>query len=82
MASKRALLAAWTATEGYVNYPKYINVTVVNDGEDSGIEFTVRSPEDLGSTTSVCRLPVGKDVKQFLKDLGDGLCKVAEGKLP
>lgn len=71
MASERTCLAAWTATGA--DMPKYINATLVDPrDEDGGLEITVRSPKDLGSTTSVCRIPT-KEIEPFIDDLIAGL---------
>lgn len=74
--TERILMTAWTATEGYSYYPKYVNVTLVleDDVEASGVEFTVRSPEGLDSRTGVCRVPL-REFGQMAQDMGEVLMK-------
>lgn len=70
MPAKRTYLAAWTS-EGS-NMPKYVNLTHVADEDPAveGVEITVRSPADLGSTTSVCRVPL-RDFGTLVDELNE-----------
>lgn len=67
MANERSYLAAWTAPGS--DMPKYVNATLVDPkDEDGGVEITVRSPKDLGSVTSVCRIPQAA-AEKFITEL-------------
>lgn len=48
----------------YTSGSKFVHVDVV-DG--TALEFTVRSPTDLGGLTSVCSIPV-EDSEQFVRE--------------
>ena len=75
--TSRKLIAAWTAPGD--DLPKYVNVTYVadEDPEVAGIEFTVRSPKDLGSSTSVCRVPLSFLRGGFLSEFFTGMLLAA-----
>lgn len=73
--SKREFLAAWTAPPPG-EMPAYVNATLVDfDEEDGGVEFTVRSPKDLGSPTSVCRIPTA-DFLKFIEEFAANMRRV------